>query len=656
MSETTLSKPLPLPKGTKRKKPVRRILILAACILICAGVAGGIIMNRTRRVNAQSETVYREYSVQYGDITIGTEESGTVTVDRNTLTFPLNATIETVLVKVGQSVTEGTPLVQLDIDSVEDVIAEYESKIAEAQKTLNEATYSQGTGVAAAKLQYQSDVTLATSAPVENELSKAQLDRDIATAQAGLTKLKTQLEEYKALQESDDADIAKLEELEKAKDSVEETLATYKEKLSDYTESKADELSSANSTASKYTQAQSSLTSAENEYDYQLILLSTAKAKYDAALAADNASSTAETQAALASAQAALEKQQTAVDSAAQSVNKASYNLSALDSDYDDAGDVIDSIDSYTESLQDSVKYYTDKFEEDTKNYNYYLEYFNDKYPYSGEKLDEQVESLAEQISEAEYNLSKKQKSYASDVASADQKLAGSLSDASFAQEKYNNTLSKLALTVQSAQSSYDSLVKEYDQIKESITGDGILTASCDGVVAAVNYTDGSSYQSGQTIISLADPRYIYMSVAISEEDITSMSVGQAATVSLTAYEGQTFDAVIDTIAYEPARSSSAVTYTVTIKLSDESGALNVYEGMSGDVTILQKQVADTLYVSNQAIAFADGKSTVHLKNDDGTQSTVEVKTGFSDGRYVQILSGLSRGDTVLAESAVSAQ
>ena len=30
-----------------------------------------------------------------------------------------------------------------------------------------------------------------------------------------------------------------------------------------------------------------------------------------------------------------------------------------------------------------------------------------------------------------------------------------------------------------------------------------------------------------------------------------------------------------------------------------------------------------------------------------------EVKTGFSDGRYVEVIGGLSEGDIVLVESAV---
>ena len=75
---------------------------------------------------------------------------------------------------------------------------------------------------------------------------------------------------------------------------------------------------------------------------------------------------------------------------------------------------------------------------------------------------------------------------------------------------------------------------------------------------------------------------------------------------------------------------------------------------MSGEVTLIQKQVQGVLYLANQAIIFEAGKSYVLKKGTNENGIKTEVSTGFSNGRYVEILSGLNNGDTVLAESAVS--
>lgn len=577
MTANTPSKPLSAPVKAAGKKG-RRILIAAVCILLAAGISTAVFLNRTQQTSAQTGTVYREYSVQYGDISIGTEESGTAAVEREYVTFPLSATVKEILVKVGQVVTAGTPLVQLDVSSITDVTAEYETKIADAKKTLDDAIYNQTTGLIAAKQKYESDLLAGESAPIENELSKTQLDYDIATAQSSLQKLREQLAAYKELSETDDADKAKLDELEAKIEEKQESVDKYQEQLDYYNKINADFLTAANTTL-----------------------------KTD------------------------------------------STNTAALAT--------VATITAEQKSLQSVIDSYTEEVEAATEAYNEFKEYFNETYgELYGDALGEKIETLTASIESAQLALDKKTKTYTSTLAEADQQLESQLSSSSLAQTTYNNTVNKLASAVASAQKSYDALVEEYAEIQQSITADGILTAPCDSVVATIGYTDGSKYNADQTLIALADKRFISMSVSISEEDITSIAVGQEAQVSFTAYEGQTFDAVVDSVAYEPARSSSAVTYTVTIKLEDESGTLNIYEGMSGEVTILQKQVVDTLYVSNQAITFANGKSTVLMKNTDGTQSAVEVTTGFSDGRYVQILSGLKQGDTVLVESAVSAK
>ena len=42
------------------------------------------------------------------------------------------------------------------------------------------------------------------------------------------------------------------------------------------------------------------------------------------------------------------------------------------------------------------------------------------------------------------------------------------------------------------------------------------------------------------------------------------------------------------------------------------------------------------------------------MKDADGTIRTVDVETGFSDGVNVEIMSGLTEGETVLIESQVT--
>ena len=110
----------------------------------------------------------------------------------------------------------------------------------------------------------------------------------------------------------------------------------------------------------------------------------------------------------------------------------------------------------------------------------------------------------------------------------------------------------------------------------------------------------------------------------------------------------------MDKISVEAARSGAAtVSYTVTVRYTG-SNTLDMYEGMSAETTLLQRSAKDVLYINNQAVTNTNGIATVSLLQSDGTTVERKVKTGFSNGQYVEITDGLEEGDIVLAVSGVS--
>ena len=168
-----------------------------------------------------------------------------------------------------------------------------------------------------------------------------------------------------------------------------------------------------------------------------------------------------------------------------------------------------------------------------------------------------------------------------------------------------------------------------------------------------VTYDEDTDTLHEQTLLMLSDISSVYVPITISEEDILNVSIGQPATVTMNAFEDRTFDAEVDTLSVTAARSgASTVSYTVNVRYKGEN-ELNMYEGMSADITLIQRSEEDVLYVNNQAITNNNGITTVLLQRDGETVET-KVKTGFSDGQYVEIISGLEEGDVVLAQSGVS--
>jgi len=591
------------------------------CIMIASGTVLGaailttVLLYVNQMKASQNTASYREYTVAKGDVTVGTSESGTVALDETTVSFPVDVTIDSVLVKVGYSVKTGESLVKLNQDSITDGTLDSRTKLAQAKLSLEQAVADQESKLKTAKLTYETSRSTAANAYTEEYLTKAEIQNSIATAQADLKEKQDDLTKYLALQKSYPADYAKLTKMKKWRDDAKTTLTSYQDQLETYETDHKAALDGLNSLETAKNSAYSAWVLAKAQDDGE----DTAKAEYDDAKDA-----------------------------------------------YDDYADYIASTVTAKQSLESKISLYTAEYNNYSTAYDNYNETFKDKYgsssssstdsdtTASSDELDSKVTSLQSEVKTAQFTLEKAQKSSTGSINEAEQKLQSNLNDGSSAGSAYQLTVNQLAEAVSTQQETYDSLKRELDDVNSAINGDGILTSPCDGIVVSVSYTDGSDVKAGEAIVTIAKTSAVSISVSLSEEDVTDLSIGQDAEISLTSYEGQTFPATVESIAASPSRSGSAsVTYAVTAKMTDPN-TKKVFVGMSGEVEFIKKQKKDVLYVSDQAITFEDGISSVLVKNADGSTKKTTVTTGFSNGQYVEILSGLKEGDIVLVESAVT--
>ena len=216
----------------------------------------------------------------------------------------------------------------------------------------------------------------------------------------------------------------------------------------------------------------------------------------------------------------------------------------------------------------------------------------------------------------------------------------------------YSATISQLASAVSSAQADVNEALRELEEVGQYIT-DGIITAPIDGLVMSVNCSEGDTMEADSELVSLAT-QTAYVTLSVSQDDIADLELGMEVQMVFDAYDDQTFTGTIDSISYTAARmGSTSVSYAVNILMDGHPE--NIYEGMTCDATFITRQESDCLYVSYRAVTTADdGTETVKLLTDTGETVVTPVTTGFSDGRNVQILSGLEEGDIVLIESRVN--
>ncbi len=257
---------------------------------------------------------------------------------------------------------------------------------------------------------------------------------------------------------------------------------------------------------------------------------------------------------------------------------------------------------------------------------------------------------------------------------------------------------------VQQAQLSVEKAKQDLDKAQ--------ITAPFDGTVATLNIAVGDQVSAGGTAaIVLNTPDAVYLNLAITESDVTSLKTGQSGLATFDALSGSAFPIILDSVGTNPTTTQGVVTYQGRARIltgrfagaagtsspgSAPSGTVpsgvqrrsalptgtpsagatppasasglpgsvatsaKPLPGMNATVTIIADQAQDVLMVPEGAIQTQGRDSVVEVQNGDGSTQMVTVQTGLSDGTNIEITQGLEEGQTVViptrAATTTSAQ
>lgn len=172
------------------------------------------------------------------------------------------------------------------------------------------------------------------------------------------------------------------------------------------------------------------------------------------------------------------------------------------------------------------------------------------------------------------------------------------------------------------------------------------LIAPLDGVIIARNVEPGQTITSQDAVLVMSDR--LIVKAQVDETDIAQVKPGQRALVTLDAYPEHTVAGRVDHISYESKIVNNVTIYEVDV-LPDRTRDF-MRSGMTANVTFVVASRKDTLVLPVEAIRRANGQTTVWLPNPSGQGRPVskEVELGLTDGKRVEVLSGLPEGATVL--------
>ena len=210
---------------------------------------------------------------------------------------------------------------------------------------------------------------------------------------------------------------------------------------------------------------------------------------------------------------------------------------------------------------------------------------------------------------------------------------------------------------VQSAQDSLRNAQISYEKQTEQLE-DYTVTAPITGTIVDKNYNAGETSEANQVLCSIYDLSYLTMTLSVDELDISDIAVGQTVTITADAVEDRTYTGTVTKVSVAGTSSGSATTYPVTIRIDDTDGLL---PGMSVDATIELAAAQDVLAIPSAALnrgntvlvtagspSAANGTLVEATTEDGEDYYSVEVTTGVIGDSYIEIVSGLQEGDTVV--------
>lgn len=173
------------------------------------------------------------------------------------------------------------------------------------------------------------------------------------------------------------------------------------------------------------------------------------------------------------------------------------------------------------------------------------------------------------------------------------------------------------------------------------------LTAPYDCVIISYSIPKAKSVCTSNDYIYISSTEELNMNININEEQINHISVGQEVEIVVGYDESKVYQGTISKI-NEIGTYENGVTNFSAIASIQNDGKLRL--GMSATCTITIEKLENVNAVPIEAVEIENDKKYVNKITNNGIEK-VEIETGKANENYVQVLSGLSKGDKMEYET-----
>lgn len=193
------------------------------------------------------------------------------------------------------------------------------------------------------------------------------------------------------------------------------------------------------------------------------------------------------------------------------------------------------------------------------------------------------------------------------------------------------------------AQASYLNAQQKYTAASDAYNN-CTVTSPINGYITSNNVAVGNIASSAAPAMTVADVSKLEINTSVSEYIVNDLSVGDNVDVYISTLGKDAYKAVIEAIS--PAPAAGSLTYPIKFSISDDTG--KVKAGMFAEIRIISSEKEDTLCVPSDCVIMKNGTAVIVTLDKEKVPKYNEVVTGIDNGEYVEILSGIKEGDTIV--------
>lgn len=165
------------------------------------------------------------------------------------------------------------------------------------------------------------------------------------------------------------------------------------------------------------------------------------------------------------------------------------------------------------------------------------------------------------------------------------------------------------------------------------------------GTIILKNVEPGQTFTNNDAIFTMSD--HLTVKAQVDETDIAQIKLGSKAVIVLDAYPNSPINAHVDQLAFDATTVNNVTTYSIDVK--PETTPEFMRSGMTANVTFFVSSKENILVIPSEALRVQEGNSLVLIKGPNGPQMTT-ISTGITDGRNLEVTSGLKENDIVLIQ------